>query len=249
MKLLSNQLKKVNYLLFLDIEGTQLIHEVIQLGAVLVPIDSEARILSDIKPIEFKSFCIPHEPVGHYVTSLTGITDEIVNGSGVSFEAAMRKLNKLIGNLGSSLAIVVFGNQDSFMLNNSLVRAEENPFLTSFISYLQRNIFDFQSFLQKYVSNEKNQSYSLLKLLEIFKIEPHGRAHDPLNDAINLMNLYDKVSRSPEVLRDKFQEQLVKNPKKMLEIQDVLSKYVEKLVRGEAIKANSFSEELLHYFE
>lgn len=43
MKILQNEFPKTDKLLFLDLEGTQYHHEIIEIGAILVSLDDEKK--------------------------------------------------------------------------------------------------------------------------------------------------------------------------------------------------------------
>lgn len=79
MKILQNEFPKTDKLLFLDLEGTQYHHEIIEIGAILVSLDDEKRIDRSIPFKHLKVYCKPHEEVGKVVTDLTGITEDIIS--------------------------------------------------------------------------------------------------------------------------------------------------------------------------
>lgn len=232
----------------MDIEGTQFSHEVIQIAGVLFELDENKDIIGDEPLYSFKEYCKAQEQVGPVVTALTGITDEIISAQGHDFSTAMHTLNRAIGNLGHTLAVVVFGNQDGLMLNNSLLRSEPNPFLFSFVTYLRKHIFDYSEFISKYVRDEKGQPLSLLHLLDLFEIEQCGAAHDPLIDAMNLKNLYQRVNRSPEKLKEQYKKRILSTGGRFSD-EYIIKKYIRRLVEGEDIKASEFDADLAKIFE
>ena len=70
MKILQNEFPKTDKLLFLDLEGTQYHHEIIEIGAILVSLDDEKRIDRSIPFKHLKVYCKPHEEVGKVVEFL-----------------------------------------------------------------------------------------------------------------------------------------------------------------------------------
>ncbi|HBD06473.1 MAG TPA: hypothetical protein DCY93_03580 [Firmicutes bacterium] len=248
MKLLKETFGKANRILFLDIEGTQIQHEVIEIGAVLVGINGKHQIDDSVEQVVFREFCVAHEPIGKIVTEMTGLTEETLSKKGKTFEDAMRELNKIIGSLGDNLIVATFGNQDEKMLTNSLKFYEENQFVKSFVSYLTNRIWDFSSFINNYIKNDHNQALSLLKLLDKFGLKEYGKAHDPVNDAMNLCNIYGKMVTSSDILAEEYLKVLHHNHGQLIN-SPVVRKYMDRLVCGENIKFKDFSEELKKYFE
>lgn len=247
MRILKNILKNATHILFLDIEGTQRAHEVIEVGAVLVRLKDDYRIDDSYKPQEYKRFCLAHEPIGRIVTKMTGLTEEQINSDGVMFIEALRELNKLIGALGDNLIVATFGNQDILMLEKSAEFYKNDTFVQSFVSYLGHKNWDYSAFMNSYIRNEHNQACSLLKLLEIFKVEPYKNSHDALNDAIDLFNLYKKMLDSKEVLAENYLETL-KNNTSLLKNNDIVLNQMKKLINKKDISYETFYQELLNYF-
>ena len=116
MKILQNEFPKTDKLLFLDLEGTQYHHEIIEIGAILVSLDDEKRIDRSIPFKHLKVYCKPHEEVGKVVTDLTGITEDIISEKAVDYTTANKMLTKILGTFDSNLRVVVFGNLDKTML-------------------------------------------------------------------------------------------------------------------------------------
>lgn len=248
MDLLKKYIPRAKQLLFMDIEGTQFSHEVIEIGAALCAVDEDKNLIGEEPLGTFRQFCLARESVGPVVTQLTGITDERIKKEGHSFEAVMRDLNRLIGNLGSSLAVVVFGNQDSLMLGNSFNRSDKGPFLSSFVPYLRKHIFDYSEFISRFVRDDNGQTLSLLHLLDLFEVPACGIAHDPLNDALNLMNLYRAASRSPAVLKDEYKKKIL-SANVTMNNDYLVKKYLRLLLEGQDVKASDFDRDIEKIFE
>ena len=76
MKKLDTLLKKRKTIAFLDLEGTQLTHEIIEVGLVKVTLNPDNSIKKEYKGL--KLYVLPKSHVGSVVTHLTGITDSLV---------------------------------------------------------------------------------------------------------------------------------------------------------------------------
>lgn len=250
MKILQNEFPKTDKLLFLDLEGTQYHHEIIEIGAILVSLDDEKRIDRSIPFKHLKVYYKPHEEVGKVVTDLTGITEDIISEKAVDYTTANKMLTKILGTFDSNLRVVVFGNLDKTMLKYtaSFYSLGDVAFSTSW--FLAKRIWDFSTFISRYVVNMENggKAFSQLKLMEIFSVLPCGQAHDSYNDAFNLLNLYDKVTKSPEILADNYLKILLNDSNKLKE-SNFMFEILKRIINGETITKNKLMELLIEYFE
>jgi len=92
------------------------------------------------------------------------------------------------------------------------------------------------------------KAFSQLKLMEIFSVLPCGQAHDSYNDAFNLLNLYDKVTKSPEILADNYLKILLNDSNKLKE-SNFMFEILKRIINGETITKNKLMELLIEYFE
>ena len=246
MKILQNEFPKTDKLLFLDLEGTQYHHEIIEIGAILVSLDDEKRIDRSIPFKHLKVYCKPHEEVGKVVTDLTGITEDIISEK----HRPVVIHRAILGTFDSNLRVVVFGNLDKTMLKYtaSFYSLGDVAFSTSW--FLAKRIWDFSTFISRYVVNMENggKAFSQLKLMEIFSVLPCGQAHDSYNDAFNLLNLYDKVTKSPEILADNYLKILLNDSNKLKE-SNFMFEILKRIINGETITKNKLMELLIEYFE
>ena len=74
MKQISKIVKSYKHLVFLDFEGTQYSHEIIAIGATVASIKSNGQIKK--YHASFKRYVKAKNPIGNFVTNLTGITEE-----------------------------------------------------------------------------------------------------------------------------------------------------------------------------
>ncbi len=248
MKILEKELKNASYILFLDIEGTQHSHEVIEIGAYLVKLKPDYTIDKTFEPISFKRFCVAHEPVGKIVTSMTGITDNAIKENGISFLDTMKELHELISDYDNEMVVATFGSLDAVMLKKSANYFKNNKFLKPYIKFLNDRIWDFTTFINRFVLSEKNQPCSLLKLTEVFNITPYGSAHDALNDAIDLFLIYEKMVSSPEIMAECYLK-VLKNNYSIAYSCPIIQKYIKAFLNNELIDFNNFYTDLVRYFE
>ena len=243
MKLIEQVIKKdTKHLLFLDLEGTQFEHEIIAIGAVLVDLDEENRVKDEIKT--FKCYVKSKNNIGSVVERLTGIHKETLINEGLSFYDAMSKLSSFLGNSTSDLKILTYGTQDKIMLKTSLtIWNDHSPFLFSFVSYLMRNIIDVAPFITELLTQQKSNIISLTNARIAFDVEESGVAHDPLNDAIDLFNIYKVVSSKKDIVKECYLKSLCNSST----IPQPLKNLVKKLKEEGKVDYNDLEKEVNKY--
>jgi inhibitor of KinA sporulation pathway (predicted exonuclease) len=244
MKILKSVLDDCQHLLFIDLEGTQFGHEVIAIGAVLIDCDKDYIPVG--KPDFFKCYVKANTDIGTVIEAMTGITDELLEKEGISFEEAMERLNTFLGHRTNNLKMLTYGDQDCHMLSCSYKMTEEkSPFLKSFIGYLLRNNVDMGTFFSRYIRGKKNELVSLTHMREFFSIPPSGEAHDPLVDATDLYHIYEAFSSDKELIK--------KSYKKLLKDTNIIPQPIKtlivQLVDGKDVSAADFDKILDIYFE
>lgn len=231
-------------ILFLDIEGTQIKHEVIAIGAVLTAVDENLCPVGETTT--FKCFVKPNSKVGNLVTMITGINEEILELEAIDFVEALHKLSVFLGNKTKNLKILTYGNQDKVMMKNSFrVFDDHTQFTKSFMAFIERNIVDISPFFARYINGNKSSLISLINLRNFFKLEPAGQSHDPLVDSLDLFNIYNLVSKNPSLIIDSYEQMLLNS--------DILPKPVKKLVislyRGETVTKEDFLKNISEFFK
>lgn len=242
MRLLKEEIGSPKELVFLDLEGTQLSHETIAIGACKYYCGEDLLPLSGRKVEVFKRLVKPQERVGGVVTVLTGITDERLDQEGVSFHKALAELMDFSKCSGKKV-YVTFGNQDLNMLYQSKVRANDQLSM-DFFDHVKRNWFDLQAFVSRFVYDEKHLTFSQAKLLEIYQAEDLKNAHDPLYDAENLMNLFLSVIKRPDITLREFKRHLCSSK----DFPAIMKPLVEGLFQGRDLTAQRFEKALEDYF-
>jgi inhibitor of KinA sporulation pathway (predicted exonuclease) len=244
MKLLKSILEDCRHLLFIDLEGTQFSHEVIAIGAVLVDCDENYKPIG--KEETFKCFVKASTDVGTVISAMTGITDDLLDKEGISFEEAMTKLNAFLGDRSNNTKVLTYGDQDCHMLSCSYRIAEEKtPFLKSFVNYLLRNNVDVGTFFSRYIRGKKNELVSLTHMREFFNIPPSGEAHDPLVDAVDLYHVFQAFTSDKKLIKEAYKK-LLKNSNI---VPQPIKALVVDLVDGKDVSCADFDKVLDIYFE
>lgn len=233
MKLLNKAIDNRKHLIFLDIEGTQFSHEIIAIGAVRVDLKKDGTF-KKIHP-GFKCFVIAKEKIGKVVEGLTGITESSLKRDGIPFRKAQIDLKKYIGRNYKSCMFITFGSHDVRMICQSLqynldCNKDEAKLVIN-------NHLDFSEFIGSFVRDEKGNPYSLENYLKLFHVEFNGTKHNPLDDAKNLMILFQTIQQNSQILEEEYYKVLRKTSHLAYPIQKVLFK----LLNGQDVSPKDFS--------
>ena len=228
-------------LVFLDFEGTQFSHEMIAIGGLAVTIDPRTGRIKKRKD-PFKIYVRAHNKIGGYVTNLTGITEQTLKEKGVVFDTAMKALKKYVGLNFKKATYVTFGNHDLRILNQSI--AYNLAYSKEVTSQIQKNYFDYSSFISEYIRDEKGNPLSLVHYCELFGVPEAGEAHDPEVDAINLANLYDAFLVNTNLVVEEYKKHLKLHNSNL---PAPIAKAVVRLVSGETVTAQEFEDEIRKY--
>ena len=91
-----------------------------------------------------------------------------------------------------------------------------------------RNIFDFATFMGEFIKDDKGNSLSLVNSLKLFSLKPVGMSHDPLNDALDLKNLFFAFINNTELVKQEYIKQLAKNHKMPDPVKEVMKLVLNK---------------------
>jgi len=196
MKKLAQILKGKKHLVFLDFEGTQLSHEMIAFGAIKVDLNDDLTIKKQYKGIY--KLVRPKKTIGDYVTKLTGISDIDVFDKGIPYKKALAIIRQYVGKTFTKSKFVFFGNHDVRILHQSFQHSPEADKETQ--STVVQESFDYSQFLSEFVRDEKGNPLSLHNNLLYFDSSFKGQLHNALDDAKNLMHLYQLVLTKKERL-------------------------------------------------
>ncbi|MBO4540775.1 MAG: exonuclease domain-containing protein, partial [Bacilli bacterium] len=189
-------------LVFMDLEGTQFSHEMIEIGAYKVVLRDDLTI-KKVFP-GFKSYVFPKARIGKLVTDLTGITEEMIDKEGKPYRVVQQSFRKYVGKDFEKALFVTFGSHDYVIINAS---AENNMDASmDQARFVTHHAFDFAQWLAGFVRDQNGNNYSLANYLKIFGLPFEGKAHDALVDARNLVDLYKAVLAHPEVLKENYKE-------------------------------------------
>ncbi len=200
MKALERKLRDCKVIVFIDLEGTQISHEAIEIGAYKVYLKDDLTVKKIFRP--FKCYVLPKSKVGPIVTEITGITDDMLKKDGVSFRLAQQGFRKYVGGDWYKSMFLAYGSQDIVMLKSS---AERNP--DSFIEdvrFISHHYLDFASFLSSYVKDDRGNTLSLQHACEMLGAPMVGKNHDALNDARNLVSLYTAFLEQKELIQQRY---------------------------------------------
>lgn len=198
MKIVDKILNGYKQVVFIDFEGSQHSQEIIAIGALKVTLDAKNFVKTVSKG--FKVLVKINTPVGHIVTNLTGITDELLENEGVSFKEAMSRFKQYVGD--SQVKFIEYGNFDMHLLHNSAVNNELNDDL--FIRYIYEHNIDFSQVVHRFIRNKSNTYISQNDALKILNRNIEGTKHDPLDDCINLKNLYDAFLKEKNIVKEQY---------------------------------------------
>ena len=240
-KKLRQGLKGHKILVFLDFEGTQFSHEMIAIGGISCSIDVKTGRIKKRKP-PFRIYVKAHNKIGGYVSELTGITEDLLKKKGVSFDTAMKELKKYIGINYKKATFITFGNHDMRILNQSIAYNILYP--KEVTSQIQKNYFDFSTFLGEFIRDDAGNALSLVHFCELFSVEEAGKAHDPEVDAINLANLYDAFVANPQLVTDEYLKHIRLHSG---QYPAPISKVLMDLASGKDVTAKEFEEEVKKY--
>lgn len=232
------KLEKYDQLLFLDLEGTQESHELIALSAILATLKEDKTIASLESP--FTVYVRPKHRIGNYVKKLTGITEDIIEEKGISYDEALLQLVHYVGGeeIFKNIAFVTFGNHDLRIFHQSLKYSPvTNPEIVTIIG---KNYIDLSAVISQFVKDQKGNPLSLANYCDRFEIPFTGTAHDPYYDALNLAYLYDAFLKRRDIVFEEYKNVLAKSPKLPAPIRSV----VNNLLKGKSVTPEDFDYEV-----
>ena len=224
MEALKKLLKGHKTLVFIDFEGTQFTHEIIAVGAYKCKVNDEGEIIERAEN-GYKQYVQATSQVGKYITEMTSITDSFLEANGVPVDVMLEELKAYIHEDLRNVSYVVFGSNDARMILET--NKHSHPSNQYILKQIIPNIVDYLAFLSQYVRDDNFNSYSLTNYLKVFEGEPYGVSHDPLNDAIDLMNLYDNVLKNPDILLDEYKKNLLRQKIFPTPVKNLLKKIIE----------------------
>lgn len=218
MRQLRKILKDIKYIIFFDLESTQIHHYVISIGASKVEIDEEGKIKKELK--NFYTLLKPLEKVGKVVTNLTKLTDKILNEQGLDFPIAIKNFYELFKNSIHRTIFFTYGNSDKQMLINTCRDEETKEIVLKII----KRTYDLSSIISTFIRDNKGNVLSLQKLVKLFNLETSIDAHNALSDALDLKNVYQAFKENKEILYENYRKIIMSYGHLPYPIQLVLNK-------------------------
>src|SRR5574344_704378 len=204
MKALEKIIKDRRALVFLDLEGTQLSHEMIEIGAYTATLNDDFTIKKVVAP--FQMYVKAHHPIGGVVIKMTGITQKTLDEKGEPFPFVLSQFKRYVGKYWGHCMFVTFGNHDLRIVNQSVLNNfDSDPEIAHVIN---KNDFDYSLFLQQYIQDPNSNPLSLTNYLKVFEVPFEGRAHDALADAYNLLDLYKAFLARPDKVAKEYKKTL-----------------------------------------
>ena len=106
-----------------------------------------------------------------------------------------------------------------------------------------RNIIDVAPFITELLTQQKSNIISLTNARIAFDVEESGVAHDPLNDAIDLFNIYKVVSSKKDIVKECYLKSLCNSST----IPQPLKNLVKKLKEEGKVDYNDLEKEVDKY--
>ena len=232
MRKLEKILRGFRVLVFVDLEGTQFSHEVTEIGAYKVWIKEDLSIKKIGQP--FRCYVKPKHPIGGLVSKMTGITEEKLAKEGVPFDEAQSLFRHYVGPDWPRTLFITYGNQDAYMMHRSLECAPEAR--EEDVKFFAHRNLDFSASLSNYVKDPKGNNLSLIHACEAFNVTLSGSSHDALNDARDLVSLYEAFLSKKEILKSFYLQSLSLGRTSSPSIK----KAAQKLTKGEDVTHEEF---------
>ncbi len=239
MEQLKKALQGRKTLIFIDFEGTQFSHEIIASGLCKCRIDEDGKIVREDEGIIL--YTKARASIGSFITKMTSLTEDFIRENGITWEETIDRINDYIGTDLDDVVFVCFGSNDPRMVLEScrISHPDNSKEAKKWIPHF----FDLMTFLSQYIRDEKGNTYSLLNFLKLYAVEPVGAAHNPLNDAINLKNLYRAAIDRPDILFEEYQKLLCR----MKILPPPVRAIVQHLASGEDVSHEDFLKLVREY--
>lgn len=160
--------------------------EIIQIGAVLL--DDEYRQIASLS----QYVCPEHGVVDHFISNLTGILNSQVKKAPKLKDALLHILDWLGER---EYKVIAWSENDYIQLQHEITNKKIECGRIDEFMQEDRWINYQKTFGERY---EYERSVSLEEALLLCNIEPDGRLHDGLDDAVNTAKIIEKLEQNPE---------------------------------------------------
>ena len=162
---------------------------------------------------------------------------------GVTLEQALDEIKIFLGDEYENTAFIAFGSNDVKMIIDSIKLSKPS---NDYVGLeMCKHSIDFLAFLSQFIKDDKGNNYSLVNYLKLYDKEPYGTSHDPLNDAIDLMNLYQVFMNEKEIRAREYTNVI----KKQKIFPSPIKKIINKLLNDEVVTPEDFKKEIAKYVE
>ena len=242
MKALQKLTKGKKYGIFLDFEGTQFSHEIIAIGAVKCKLTPNGHIIQQKNYPTYKAYVKCLGQIGRIVTQLTSITEDILK-QGITLEQMFDDFSAFLSVDPKECVFFVFGSNDHKMIVDSI--SYSKPCNALFGYSVCKNMVDYLAFISQYCKDDNGNTYSLTSYLKLFGGTPFGVSHDPLNDALDLMNLYRQVYISKEKLKEEY----IKVLSQQRNFPEPVKEIISTLISGKNVTPKEFERKIKKFLE
>jgi inhibitor of KinA sporulation pathway (predicted exonuclease) len=175
----------------LNSKGDGTVPKIIQVGIAIGSIDDQENIQT------FSWYLNPEEPITHFITQLTGITDDMVQNQSVTHETLVEELGTLLTTNEVFVNPITWGQGDAAELLQEL-RDRNIHF-----PFFGRRIIDVKTiyvFLEQV--NGRSPSGGLRKSMNRYKCPFIGTSHRADVDAYNTLRFYFDLIHRQRKLED-----------------------------------------------
>ena len=242
MKFLENLLKCKRKLVFFDLEGTQTTQEIIAIAAVKVTLDAKYNI-KKIDEKTYKKYVKSQGEIGPVVTKLTGINEDLLEDLGVSYKEAFDGFVNFVGRDFANCGFVAYGSYDKKLFFETCKVNEE--YRMDDVKTIASNYIDLSLFISKFMKDDKNNLLSLTECVEYLGGSFKGLKHDPMADAVNLVQIYDLFTKNKSMVKERYKKLISNDPK----LPKPLANVVKKLNSGQNVTPKDFQQYIDDYLK
>lgn len=172
----------------LDLEMNKPSNSIIQIGWCVGNVYTGEIIKSESRLVR------PNEPIDAFITTLTGITQEMIDENGMSLIEAYVDLRSDAIHYQCNKQVMTWGGGDNWELFKQLKQYFNGSFDVNEYVFGTRRWFDIKTLFQAYcISNQLKMQSGLKKSCHRMDMKFDGPAHDAKQDAINTFKLGCKL--------------------------------------------------------
>ena len=101
------------------------------------------------------------------------------------------------------------------------------------------------TFMSQFIRDNNGNNYSLVNFLKLFSLEPVGNSHNPLNDAYDLLNLYQAFIKNKDIVFEEYLKQI----KRMRIFPSPIKETIASLIDGKDVTSEDFKNKVKSYLE